>query len=97
MKDAVLEFRGINLDHLGMYFEELGAIRKTEGPISIKEALPVLYEADGWSSEILSDEEIAFTSIFKINAVKIRFYAESDEALAGLIKNYRYKTTRIGG
>jgi hypothetical protein len=90
MKETVMEFRGINVSHLGMYFEELGAVRKTD-------SMPLLYETSSWSAEILSEEELSFTKIFKVNAVHICFRAETETALAELIKNYRYKTTRIGG
>jgi hypothetical protein len=85
-----LEFRGINRKHLGMYFEELGGERITD-------SFPFVFKAEGWSGEILKEEEISITSAFKVNAVKIRFMAESEPALEELIKNYRYKTTRIGG
>jgi hypothetical protein len=85
-----LEFRGINRDHLGMYFEELGARKMSD-------SFPFIYEGEGWSGEILTEEEIAFTAIFKVNAVWIRFGADTEENLEELIKKYRYKTTRIGG
>lgn len=90
MAEIDLEFRGINIDHLGMYFLELGAIQETD-------TFPFIYEAEGWSGQILSEEEIAFTAIFKVTAVKVRFIAEDEETLMKVIKNYRYKTTRIGG
>jgi hypothetical protein len=85
-----LEFRGIRIDHLGMYFEELGAIRKTD-------MFPYVYEAENWSGQILSEEEISFTSSFKVNTVQVRFCANEEFILDELIRNYRYKTTRIGG
>ena len=85
-----LEFRGIRMEHLGMYFKELGAKPMTN-------TFPYTYEAENWGGQILSEEEIAFTSSFKVNAVKVRFYANEDQTLNELIKNYRYKTTRIGG
>ncbi|OCA88092.1 hypothetical protein A8F94_09745 [Bacillus sp. FJAT-27225] len=90
MKESVLEFRGINLNHLGMYFEELGAVRKTD-------SMPLVYDAGDWSGEILSEQELSFTKTFKVNAVHIRFKAETEDVLTELIKNYRYKTTRVGG
>ncbi|RSD25081.1 hypothetical protein [Mesobacillus subterraneus] len=90
MIDRVLEFRGINREHLGMYFEELG------GRL-VSDSFPFVYEAEGWKAEILSEDELAFTKTFVVNAVHIRFAAESTEALNQLIKNYRYKTTRVGG
>ncbi|ALC88991.1 hypothetical protein AM500_03650 [Bacillus sp. FJAT-18017] len=90
MKETVMEFRGINISHLGMYFEELGAVPKTE-------QMPLLYDAGSWSGEILSEKELTFTKTFKVNAVHIRFKAETEVELADIIKNYRYKTTRIGG
>jgi hypothetical protein len=88
MKD--LEFRGINREHLGMYFEELGARLETD-------TFPYIYTGEGWSGQILAEEEIAFTSVFKVNTVHIRFIANNENELEELIKNYRYKTTRIGG
>ncbi|XJZ28148.1 hypothetical protein ACF5W4_04945 [Bacillota bacterium Lsc_1132] len=91
MTSKVLEFRGIPLHHLGMYFEELGAEKTAAN------SLPHCYESSGWSAEILSEELITFTPNFKINAVKIRFDAENEETLQELIKNFRYKTTRVGG
>ena len=90
MADKILEFRGIPLKHLGLYFEELGGKLVTD-------TFPFLYEGDGWSAELLSEEEIAFTKSFVVNAVHIRFIAESTEELETLIKHYRYKTTRVGG
>ena len=90
MAEIDLEFRGININHLGMYFQELGAIQVTD-------SFPFIYEAEGWSGQILSEEELAFTAIFKVNSVQVRFIAEDEEMLMKVIKNYRYKTTRIGG
>lgn len=73
-----------------MYFEELGGRLITD-------SFPFVYEADSWRAEILSEDELAFTKTFIVNAVHIRFAAESLEDLEQLIKNYRYKTTRVGG
>lgn len=36
-----LEFRGIKIEHLGMYFEELGAKQVTD-------KFPYIYEAENW-------------------------------------------------
>ncbi|MBO0961245.1 hypothetical protein J1P26_16195 [Neobacillus sp. MM2021_6] len=85
-----LEFRGISIAYLGLYFEELGAKQKTD-------SFPFIYEAESWSGQILSEKEITFTETFKVNAAKVRFKADTDTILEALIKNYRYKTTRIGG
>jgi hypothetical protein len=90
MVSRELEFRGIHRTHLGVYFEELGGRLVTD-------SFPFLYEGDGWRGEVLSEVEIAFTSVFRVNAVKIRFLANSDEELDRLIENYRYKTFRVGG
>lgn len=90
MPECQLEFRGINLQHLGMYFEELGGKRITD-------SFPFIYTGEDWSAHILGEEEIIFTTVFKVNAVYIRFVADDEEVLKELIKNYRYKTTRIGG
>jgi hypothetical protein len=85
-----LEFRGINLKHLGMYFEELGGKQLTN-------SFPYIYEGNGWSGQIVKEEEITFTAVFKVNSVQVRFMAEDDNTLKELIKSFRYKTTRIGG
>lgn len=90
MTSRELEFRGINLSHLGIYFEELGGKQITK-------EFPFVYQGEGWRGEILSEKELEFTSVFKVNTVKVRFVANDSEALEALIKNYRYKTTRIGG
>lgn len=90
MIDRILEFRGINRKHLGTYFEELGGKRITD-------SFPFVYDGEGWRAEILSEAELAFTKTFIVNAVHIRFAAENMDELEQLIKNYRYKTTRVGG
>jgi hypothetical protein len=90
MESRDLEFRGINREHLGMYFKELGAKQRTN-------TFPYLYKAEGWSGQLLSEEEIAFTAVFKVNAIQVRFSAENEKVLEELIKRYRFKTTRIGG
>lgn len=90
MIDRILEFRGINRDHLGMYFEELGGRLVTD-------SFPFVYEAEGWQAEILSENELTFTKTWIVNAVHIRFAADNQAELEQLIKNYRYKTTRVGG
>nr|WP_239094023.1 hypothetical protein [Bacillus sp. B15-48] len=74
-----------------MYFIELGASRVGD---------KLLYMHDGenkWCGEILKEEEISFTPVFKVNTVMVRFSAKDEATLEELIKNYRYKTTRIGG
>jgi hypothetical protein len=85
-----LEFRGIPLSHLGMYFEELGAKKQSN-------KFPYTYQAKHWRGELLKEEELIFTKVFKVNSVHIRFQARTEEELDDLIKKYRYKTTRIGG
>lgn len=90
MVSRELEFRGINRNHLGMYFEELGGTQKTDN-------FPILYKGNSWSGEILQEKEIAFTPNFKVNAVQVRFTAQGEDELEELIKRYRYKTTRVGG
>jgi hypothetical protein len=90
MLQQELEFRGINREHLGMYFEELGGKQITD-------QFPYIYKSDDWSGEIVREEEISITSTFKVNTVHIRFYASDDLTLKKLIKNYRVKTRRIGG
>jgi hypothetical protein len=90
MVSMELEFRGINLSDLGAYFEALGGRLVTED-------FPYVYVGESWRGEILSEEELSFTSVFKVNAVKIRFAAETDPVLEDLIRNYRLKTFRVGG
>ncbi|SEM63338.1 hypothetical protein SAMN05192533_104149 [Mesobacillus persicus] len=90
MASRELEFRGINRNHLGMYFEELGGELLTD-------AFPFVYKGNGWTGEILSEDKLTFTKTFKVNAVHIRFTAETESGLEDLIKQYRYKTTRVGG
>ena len=85
-----LEFRGIPLLSLNMYFEELGATKLTE-------TFPIEFEGSNWRAQIISEKTIRFTANFKVNSVQIYFAAENDDVLAQLIKNYRYKTIRIGG
>jgi hypothetical protein len=85
-----LEFRGINLSHLGMYFEDLGAEK-------VSDSFPLLFETSTWKAEILSEDTITITSSFQVNSVKIRFSADDEETVEQLIKNYRKKTTRVGG
>jgi hypothetical protein len=85
-----LEFRGIPLEHLKMYFQELGGEQATD-------SFPFMYDGDGWSAHILREEEIAFTTVFKVNAVDIRFEAKSEKILEETLKRYRRKTFRAGG
>ncbi|WP_147534014.1 hypothetical protein [Bacillus marasmi] len=89
-----LEFRGINLSDLKLYFEELGGVRE---PVEGAEAFPVVFVGDDWSGMILSETELVFTPVFKVNAIKVRFVAENEAVLTDLIKKYRLKTTRVGG
>jgi hypothetical protein len=90
MVSCKLEFRGISLEYLGIYFEELGAKQITH-------SFPYIFKHHNWSAEILTEEVISLTRIIKVNQVHIRFNAESKEFLEELIHNYRKKTTRVGG
>lgn len=90
MVSCELEFRGIHLRHLKMYFEELGGEQITD-------CLPFIYKGKNWSGEISNEGELTFTPVFKVNTVHIRFTAENESELEDLIQRYRYKTTRIGG
>lgn len=56
-----------------------------------------VFVGDGWEGQILSEEEISFTTVIKVNAVHVRFLAADEAGLADLIKKYRFKTTRVGG
>jgi len=85
-----LEFRGIPLRHLSMYLEELGGETSSH-------SFPFCYRGEKWIAEILSEEEIAFTAAFKVNAVHIRFQADNNEILEELIIKFRKKTFRAGG
>jgi hypothetical protein len=85
-----LEFRGISLSYLGKYFEELGCI-------PITSSFPFIFKNSGWSAEIQNEEELSLTSIIKVNIIHIRFIADNEELLNSVVRNYRYKTTRIGG
>lgn len=85
-----LEFRGIPLSHLGMYFEELGAKKITN-------SFPYLYTAPTWSAVLLNEEHIKIASNFFVNSVQVRFEAENEEIMENAIKRYRSKTTRVGG
>jgi hypothetical protein len=87
-----LEIRGIPLAQLGEYLKDLGGRLVTDC-----DTFPFIYEGDGWKGELLSEDELAFTSVFRVNVVMIRFSAISEEQLDRLIKNYRYKTFRVGG
>jgi hypothetical protein len=87
-----LEIRGIPLAQLRQYLIDLGGRL-----VKDCDSFPIVYEGDGWKGELLSEDELMFTSVFRVNAVKISFSAVSEEQLEGLIKNYRYKTFRVGG
>lgn len=73
-----------------MYFEELNGKQITE-------QFPFIFEGENWIGEIVSEGELTFTPVFKVNTVQVRFTATSQVVLEELIKKYRYKTTRIGG
>ncbi|MDF2947720.1 MAG: hypothetical protein K0S51_2399 [Bacillales bacterium] len=88
--NRIIEFRGIKLSHLVMYFEELNGIKTSSN-------LPIKFNGDKWTSEILEEKEIPLTSVISVNSVLIKFEAERIEELESIIKNYRYKTTRVGG
>jgi len=78
------------MHHLGMYLEELGGKKKSD-------TFPISYCGEDWRAEILGEEVIAFTTVFKVNAVYIRFMAENSDALEELLNQYRKKTFRAGG
>jgi hypothetical protein len=88
-----LEIRGVPLAQLGEYLEDLGG----RLVVTDSDTFPYVYEGDGWKGELLSEDEIAFTSVFRVNVVKIRFSAVFEEQLDKIIKNYRFKTFRVGG
>lgn len=90
MVEKELEFRGIRLEHLLEYFKELGGTQITT-------VFPIIIQGANWESSILSEEDIKITSSFFVNAVLICFKAETEEAMDILLKDYRKKTTRVGG
>lgn len=92
MVSRELEFRGINRKHLELYFEELGGKK-----MAATESFPYVFCGAEWEGHILAEEELSFTTVFKVNAVKVRFIAKNYQSLEELIKRYRYKTTRVGG
>lgn len=90
MASIQLEFRGIRLEHLIEYFNELGGTQSNK-------LFPIHVQGNGWQCSILNDEEIKITSGFFVNSVQIIFRAESEEVLNSLLTNFRKKTTRVGG
>jgi hypothetical protein len=90
MEEKVLEFRGIHIDHLKMYLEEIGGKR-------LSDSFPYQFQGDRWGASILKEQEISFTAAFKVNAVFIRFKAEDEKILEDVLKKYRLKTFRAGG
>lgn len=90
MAEKTLEFRGIPLNHLIGYVEELGASQSTD-------EFPIIFEGKGWQAVILREEEVPITSTFRVNAVHIRFQAEAESAVESLIARFRKKTFRAGG
>jgi hypothetical protein len=90
MKEKMLEFRGIHIDQLKMYLEELGGRR-------LSDSFPYKYQGESWSACIQKEQEIVFTAAFKVNAVFIHFKAEDNKILEDVLKKYRLKTFRAGG
>lgn len=90
MIEKTLEFRGISLGQLMDYLLECGA-----KPCS--DRLPYLFAGEQWQAEILREEEVQITSRFQVNAVFIRFQANTQEMLDFVIASYRKKTLRVGG
>lgn len=90
MTEIELEFRGIHIEHLMMYLEEIGGKR-------LSNSFPYKFQGDQWGACILKEQEIVFTAAFKVNAVFIRFKAENEKILEDVLKKYRLKTFRAGG
>lgn len=86
----VLEFRGIALQQIQLYFQELGGSR-------LSNHFPIHYQGENWCATILKEEELAFTSAFKVNSVPIEFKAETEEKLTEIIAQFRKKSFRAGG
>lgn len=88
--EKVLEFRGIHIEHLMMYLEEMGGKR-------VSNSFPYKFQGDHWNACVLKEQEIAFTAAFKVNAVFIHFSAVNEKVLEDVLKKYRIKTFRAGG
>ncbi|WP_017755198.1 hypothetical protein [Calidifontibacillus oryziterrae] len=85
-----LEFRGIQLKHLIDYVKELNGVQ-------LSDTFPINFEGNQWRISIIKEEEVKITSTFIVNAVHIVFRAETDAILQSLLKDFRKKTTRVGG
>lgn len=90
MAEQTLEFRGIHLEHLMIYFIELGAVKQTF-------EFPFVFQGPDWQANILSENHVRFTPVFIVNAVFIRFGAPTEEILQDVITAFRRKTFRAGG
>ncbi|WP_338472170.1 hypothetical protein R4Z10_05330 [Niallia sp. XMNu-256] len=90
MFEEILEFRGVALQQIQLYLKELGGER-------LNNHFPIRYQAENWIVFILCEEEISFTTAFKVNSVKIKFSANSEEQLNDVITNFRKKSFRAGG
>jgi hypothetical protein len=88
--EQTLEFRGIRIEHLMDYLREIEAVQHTY-------EFPYVFEALGWNASILREDELRFTPVFIVNAVFIRFEAQTEELLKDTITAYRKKTFRAGG
>jgi hypothetical protein len=90
MEEKQLEFRGINLHELMSYIKDIGGLQKTN-------SFPYVFKGADWSIEIVEERAIKITSTFEVNAVFIKFSADTEEMVEELIKQYRKKTFRAGG
>lgn len=91
LPEQTLEFRGIRLEHLSIYLEQLGGV-----PDRTPE-FPYAFRGPDWEASILHEEEVRFTASFAVNAVLIRFTARNEERLKEVVKAFRLKTFRAGG
>lgn len=89
MEMMEIEFRGIPVNQLQLYFEELDGER-------LSEDFPIVFEGRDWKGEISNEEEVNITSTLCVNAVHVTFTANEKKKLDELIKRYRKKTTRVG-
>lgn len=90
MAEQTLEFRGIRIEHLMNYLNELNAVQQTF-------EFPFVFQGPGWQASILSEHELRFTPVFIVNAVFIQFEALTEEILLDVTTAYRKKTFRAGG
>jgi hypothetical protein len=86
--EVTLEIRGISVNQLVTYLLELGGAQQDS---------VYLVRGANWDAELIREEEKQITSRFRVNAVFIRFRADTEEQLNQLLASFRKKTMRVGG